>query len=420
MAGALRRRPRRASRRAAAAALPELPARRLGMLDPPPAERPPARHHRRHRPRRATPRPTIASSASLGIATMRDGLRWHLIERRPGRLRLLELDADAPGRGGRRRRGHLGPAPLRLAGRSRHLDPRLRRPLRRLRPAPPPAHFRETTDAVPFWCPVNEISFLAWAGGDAAYLNPFARGRGFELKVQLARAAHRGDARTARRRSPRALRPLRTADRDPPRSRHAAARAARPRAGTTPSTRPSTCCRDGCGRRSAAIRASSTSSGLNYYPTNQWIHGGPPIGAGHPLHRPLSDLLFEVYARFGRPIVIAETGTEGEGRASWLRTVAAEVRRARARGVPVEGHLPLSGRQPPRLGRRPALRERSPRTRGPRRNPGRACAVAAAGRRGTPSVRSASRSSQLREHAHAATVVRQASGRAEPQGRTWS
>ena len=42
---------------------------------------------------------------------------------------------------------------------------------------------------MPFWCPVNEISFLAWAGGDAAYLNPFARGRGFELKVQLARAA---------------------------------------------------------------------------------------------------------------------------------------------------------------------------------------------------------------------------------------
>ena len=24
-------------------------------------------------------------------------------------------------------------------------------------------HFREMTDAVPFWCPVNEISFLASA-----------------------------------------------------------------------------------------------------------------------------------------------------------------------------------------------------------------------------------------------------------------
>ncbi|MDN4634712.1 glycosyl transferase family 1, partial [Sphingomonas sp. PsM26] len=40
-----------------------------------------------------------------------------------------------------------------------------------------------------FYAPVNEISFFAWGGGDAAYLNPFARGRGYELKVQLARAS---------------------------------------------------------------------------------------------------------------------------------------------------------------------------------------------------------------------------------------
>ncbi|WP_283180005.1 hypothetical protein [Gemmobacter sp. 24YEA27] len=50
-------------------------------------------------------------------------------------------------------------------------------------------HLRDRSDAVPFWCPINEISFFSWAGGDARYLNPFASGRGFELKVQLARAA---------------------------------------------------------------------------------------------------------------------------------------------------------------------------------------------------------------------------------------
>jgi hypothetical protein len=36
-------------------------------------------------------------------------------------------------------------------------------------------------------------------------------------------------------------------------------------------------------------------------------------------------------------MLIAETGTEGEDRAGWFRVVAAEVRRARARGVPMEG-----------------------------------------------------------------------------------
>jgi len=39
-----------------------------------------------------------------------------------------------------------------------------------------------------FIAPVNEISFMAWAGGDIGILNPFALGRGPELKRQLVRA----------------------------------------------------------------------------------------------------------------------------------------------------------------------------------------------------------------------------------------
>src|SRR5690606_13063437 len=50
-------------------------------------------------------------------------------------------------------------------------------------------HHRSLSDAVPFWCPINEISFFSWGAGDVGYLNPFERGRGFELKCQLARAA---------------------------------------------------------------------------------------------------------------------------------------------------------------------------------------------------------------------------------------
>ena len=33
----------------------------------------------------------------------------------------------------------------------------------------------EETDETPFVTPVNEISFIAWAGGDFAYINPFAK-----------------------------------------------------------------------------------------------------------------------------------------------------------------------------------------------------------------------------------------------------
>src|SRR4029077_6382661 len=42
--------------------------------------------------------------------------------------------------------------------------------------------------------PVNEISFLSWAGGDTAYINPFAVDRGAELKRQLVRGAVRASA----------------------------------------------------------------------------------------------------------------------------------------------------------------------------------------------------------------------------------
>ena len=41
----------------------------------------------------------------------------------------------------------------------------------------------------PYIAPVNEVSFVSWAGGDTGYLNPFQQQRGAELKRQLVRAA---------------------------------------------------------------------------------------------------------------------------------------------------------------------------------------------------------------------------------------
>jgi hypothetical protein len=43
------------------------------------------------------------------------------------------------------------------------------------------------TDQLPMFAPINEMSFLAWAGGDVACMNPFQLARGVELKAQLVR-----------------------------------------------------------------------------------------------------------------------------------------------------------------------------------------------------------------------------------------
>ena len=65
--------------------------------------------------------------------------------------------------------------------------------------------------------------------------------------------------------------------------------------------------------------------------------GGGTIPLGHHQYRPLADLLAGVHARYGRPILLAETGAEGSGRAAWLFYVAREIAHGAAAGVPVEG-----------------------------------------------------------------------------------
>ena len=271
----------------------------------------------------------------LGVRTVRDGVRWHLIGQQPGRY---DFSSFLPMAKAAQATGTQVIWDLLHYGWPDHIDiwspafvdsfAAFARATARL--------WREISDDVPFWCPVNEISFFAWAGGDAQYLNPFATGRGFELKVQLARASIAA-IHALRDVDPRArivhCEPLIAIHHDPALHRprweaegwHQAQFQAFellmgrmwPQIGGDPSMLDIV--------------------GVNYYSNNQWIHGGPPIDVDHPFYRPLSDLLFEVYARYQRPMFIAETGVEGDRRAAWFRYVTAEVARARRRGVPVEG-----------------------------------------------------------------------------------
>jgi glycosyltransferase involved in cell wall biosynthesis len=273
---------------------------------------------------------------SHGILTVRDGLRWHLIEREPGRYDWSSLDNQLAAA---KQVGteviwdllHYGwPDDIDIwrpefvtrfaafaAAAARHIGPA-------------PAGERR------FYAPVNEVSFFAWGGGDAGYLNPFARGRGHELKVQLARASIAAmeailgvdaDARFVH------ADPVINVVTDPYRPRDA------------PNAE---------GHRQAQYQAWDMITGrswpqiggrpelldivgVNFYHNNQWIHGGPPLRHDDPLARPFHAFLAEVYARYGRPIFVAETGIEGETRPDWMRMILREVDIAISLGVPVEG-----------------------------------------------------------------------------------
>ncbi|NJR12809.1 hypothetical protein HC776_02830, partial [bacterium] len=77
--------------------------------------------------------------------------------------------------------------------------------------------------------------------------------------------------------------------------------------------------------------------GVNYYANNQWILNGPALERTHPQHRPFRDMLRETHERYHRPLFIAETGTEGDGRPDWFGHIAREARAAMEMGISLEG-----------------------------------------------------------------------------------
>ena len=80
--------------------------------------------------------------------------------------------------------------------------------------------------------------------------------------------------------------------------------------------------------------------GVNYYDTNQW-----EAATGHRLwwhlddarRKPLFQMLVEVHERYGRPLLLAETGHVGSGRGIWIREVAEQAMMARHRGADIAG-----------------------------------------------------------------------------------
>ena len=271
----------------------------------------------------------------LGIRTVRDGARWHLIERQPNQYEFssfipMARAAEVAGTQVIWDLCHYGwPDDLDIFS-SEFVD-------RFARFAGAVAHvLKRETRGPAFICPVNEISFTAWAGGDVEYLNPFARERGFELKVQLVRAtiaainairAVLPDARFAIcepaihiQAGPARLEVQQAAEA----YRLAQYQALDMLRGTLNPT---------LGGNETYVDV----IGVNYYSNNQWLHDGPPLYWKDASYHPFREILREVHTRYGRPLFIAETGIEGESRPEWLAYICNEIQAAQDSGIPIEG-----------------------------------------------------------------------------------
>jgi hypothetical protein len=192
------------------------------------------------------------------------------------------------------------------------------------------------TASPPIITPINEMSFLAWAGGDVRCMNPFESARGVELKAQFVLAtieaieAIRSVAPHARILQPEPLIHIVAAQDQPKTWRRVEADnllqfqawdmlagSVWPRLGGHPKY--------------------LDLLGVNFYGDNQFMLDGTTIQRGDLRYRPFSQMLLEVHARYGRPLIVSETGSEGEARASWIRYVADECVLALEAGCPLHG-----------------------------------------------------------------------------------
>jgi hypothetical protein len=167
------------------------------------------------------------------------------------------------------------------------------------------------------------MSFLAWAGGDMRCMNPFEAARGVELKAQLVRAtieaieAIRDVLPSARFLSPEPVINI-----------------------VAPPERPNLWARvesDNLlqyqawdmltGRVWPSLGGHPKYLdviGVNFYPDNQFLPDGTVIWRGDVRYKPFSEILVEVWRRYERPMIVSETGSEGDERVPWLRYVADE------------------------------------------------------------------------------------------------
>lgn len=80
--------------------------------------------------------------------------------------------------------------------------------------------------------------------------------------------------------------------------------------------------------------------GVNYYHDNQWEQGSNRRlywHLGDSRRLPLHQMLQQVWQRYQRPLLLAETSHVGSGRGSWILEIAAQVAQALLAGVELHG-----------------------------------------------------------------------------------
>ena len=198
-------------------------------------------------------------------------------------------------------------------------------------------HFRTLSDDAFIFCPINEMSFISWLGGDMRGTVPFAVNSGWDVKYHLAKAAIAG-IQAVREIEPAAqvmlVEPMIKIHPRPEEPDLAGIR----------------------GHNEAQFQAMDlvtgrlhpelggkpeymNYAGFNYYYNNQWVHCSHTLDwKAQPYEgTPFSQLIATAYERYGVPVVLSETGHFKEDRSLWMNMITDECIKALKAGVDLRG-----------------------------------------------------------------------------------
>ena len=279
-----------------------------------------------------------AALRQFNISTVREGIRWNKVEKRPGMYDWSEVSdrIEAGKKLGVQQIWdicHFG-FPDDLSPLQPHFAERLASVAESFTDL-----WHNLTDAPLIITPINEISFLSWLGGERKGTIPYLEGKGWEIKYELVKAAMK--VIDAVLKVDPSARILHTEPlvyilpwSDDPQHIKEAARANEIQFQTLDMFAGTLCPELGGGDKYTDI------IGLNFYYNNQWEHQRERIRWEEPRDprwKPLNILLQEVYGRYKKPMCISETSHLGVGRGEWIREIASECRLALEAGVDLNG-----------------------------------------------------------------------------------
>lgn len=283
-----------------------------------------------------------ADLGQFNIQTVREGIRWSMVERTPYQYDWSTVKAmlDAGQRQGIQQVWdicHFG-----YADDLTPLHPMFARRFAALCRAFVDFYRSERPDDTLIVTPINEVSFISWLGGEVRGTTPYCQRQGWEVKYGLMRAYIEGVA--ALREADPSIRILTT---------EPLVNIVAPLNGTPQQRRDARQHHEWqyqavdmlAGRVSPELGGKPEYLdilGFNYYYDNQWdITNYHKLGWNDPQPdprwRPLRDLLKEAHKRYNRPIALTETSHPLEDRPKWWRMIGRECAAALEAGVPLLG-----------------------------------------------------------------------------------